>query len=631
MMKRRLLRALPLLFAMILTIAFHGSSSAGLVASQKGFPNGKLLVSADSVQKSIGTKNFVIIDARTSGYEASHIPGAINVKYGAYFNAGTGLKDLDTLQSMLGSAGLKRTTRMVIYDNTSASFGAAGRIFWMLEYLGCGDVHILDGGWDKWIADERPTESVSNTLSPTTFKAAVESSRKSTKDSIAAKLGSKKFAVVDARTDEEYNGWQLYGEARGGHIPGAVQIPYAWFFSDDKSVLNYKDLKAMFESRGITKNKEVTANCTVGIRSGFVYFLLRLMGYSKVSNYDASIVEWAADSSLQEDKAANYSLVVYPGWVQTLLNGGTPLTYSGKGYKIFEVSWGATSSDYDSGHIPGAVHFDTNNVEARDWTHPDNPAVSDANEIVWDLVSDNLLQARFRNLGINDGDTVIVYGSTSIAATRAYWALRYAGIDVRFLNGGFDAWVANGGASDTAAHQPAAVGNVTVNPQNQIKALTPEVLDYANYFRTHKALLPGTVVVDVRSKDEYVGASTGYSYDTNITRKGRIPGAEWGRDADSSSPDYMDADGTLRSYPEVENLWQSIGATPDKTLIFHCGTGWRSTLAFLYADLMGYPNIKNYDSWYVWSTYYELSTGTIHRDKPFNDPNIPIDTGWPGP
>ncbi len=631
-MKRRCLLAVSLtLFTMLLILAGVGSSSAGLVASQRGFPNAKLLVSADSVQKSIGAKNLVIIDARTSGYETSHIPGAINLKYGDYLTGGTGLKDLATLQSQLGAAGLKRNLKMVIYDNTTASFGAAGRVFWMLEYLGCNDVHILDGGWDKWTADARPTETGINTLSASIFKAAVKASRKATKEHIADRLNAKNFAVIDTRTDEEFMGWQLYGEARGGHVPGAVQIPYAWYFNSDKTVLDYKDLKTMFTSRGIAKNKEVTAYCTLGIRSGFAYFLLRLMGYPQASNYDASIVEWAADSSLPEEKAANYSQVVYSGWVQDLIDGKNPPTYPGNGYMIFEVSWGPTSSDYDSGHIPGAIHLDTNNVEARDWTNPDNPAVSDANEIVWDIVSDSLLQARFRNMGINNDTTVIVYGTTSMAVSRVYWALRYAGVDVRFLNGGYDAWIANGGTKDTVAHYPAFVGNLSINPQNQIKALTPEILTYADYFRTNKALLPGTVVVDVRSKDEYTGAIVGYD-DQNITRKGRVPGAEWGRNADSSSSlDYVDADGTLRSYTEVRSVWQSIGATPDKRVIFYCGTGWRSTLAFLYADLMGFPDIKNYDSWYVWSTYYDLSTGTIHRDKPFNDPNMPIDAGWPGP
>ncbi|MDO8720757.1 MAG: rhodanese-like domain-containing protein [Syntrophales bacterium] len=633
MAKKLLLLGLILLLC-ILSFTGCGStadskSTAGptmLAAASQDYPNARLLVSAASVQNNLHASNMVLIDARGAGYATSHIPGAINLKHSDFWTGGTGLKPVATLQTMLGNSGLRRDMTFVIYDDTTASWGAAGRVFWMLEYLGCGDVHILNGGWDKWVADGRPTETATNTLALATFTAAIDNTKRGDKLNILNRLPNSNFAVIDARTDEEYLGWQLYGEARGGHIPGAVNIPYAWFFQTDKTVLAQGALKSLLESRGITSDKEVTANCTAGIRSGFVYFTLRLMGYPQASNYDASILEWAADPVVPEEKAQNYSRVVYAGWVDSLIKGTNPSTLpAGNGYTIFDCSWGPTSTAYNAGHIPGAIHFDTNNVEARNYLDPTNPLVSDANEIVWDLVQDDLLQARLRNMGINNNTTVVVYGTTSIAVTRVYWALRYAGVDVRFLNGGYNAWIANGGAADTTAHAP-VVGNLTITPQTQLKALTPEILTYADYYRANNKLPTGTVVVDVRKMEEYIGDVTGYSYDPNLTRKGRIPGAVWGHEA--SDAVYMDSDGTLRSYAEIRDLWKNRGITPDKTLIFYCGTGWRSTLTFLYADVMGFPNIKNYDSWYVWSTYYDFTTGQIHRDAPYNDPNAPIDTGW---
>jgi len=636
---------LALMMLGILVLVGCGSSSdsksgsgVDLTPASMDYPNASLLVTADSVQANLSNDKLVIIDARAAAsYTTSHIPGAINLIHNNFWTWGSGLKSVAELQTLLGNAGLTRNKTYVIYDNTSASWGAAGRIFWMLEYLGCGDVHILNGGWDKWVADGRATETKTNTLAAATFTAAVKDSARSTKESVKSQLSKSNFAVIDTRTDEEYIGWQLYGETRGGHIPGAINIPYAWFYNTDKTVLSYTDLKSLFESRGITKDKTVTSHCTVGIRSGFVYFALRLMGYPKASNYDASIVEWAAADATNYpmEKAENYSRIVHPSWVSSLVNGGTPATFpSGNSYVIFECSWGATSSAYNTGHIPGAIHFDTNNVEARNYLDPDNPTISDANEIVWDLVKDSLLQARLRNMGINDNTTVIVYGSKmSSAVTRVYWALRYAGVDVRILNGGYQAWVANGGTAETTANNPVA-GTMTLNPQTQLKALTPEVYTYATYFRNHGTLPAGTVVVDVRKQDEYSGAIVGYN-DPNITRKGRIPGAVWG-DSPSNAGVYADTDGTMRSYTEIRDLWNAAGITSDKTLIFYCGTGWRSTLSFLYADLMGYSKIKNYDSWYVWGTYYQVTNtttgaGTIHRDAPYNDPNMPIDTGWPGP
>ncbi len=279
--------SLLLTFILSVTLSLLGgyeSSFAKLAASQPDFPNAKLLVSAASVQKNL--HGIVLIDARTSGYETSHIPGAINLNYNDYLTPGNGLKDLATLQSKLTAAGLKSNSTIVIYDNTTASFGAAGRVFWMLEYLGCKDVHILDGGWDKWVADKRKTKSGIQTLrSKKAFVASVNASLLATSSHIMDRLTSldatnstDDFAVVDARTNEEYIGWQFYGEARGGHIPKAVNIPYEWFFNDDKTVLDYQDLRKLFEDRGVTADKEVTSYCTVGYTQRLCLFSLAADG-----------------------------------------------------------------------------------------------------------------------------------------------------------------------------------------------------------------------------------------------------------------------------------------------------------------------------------------------------------------
>ena len=131
--------------------------TATLAAASSEFPNAELLVSADSLQASLNVGGLVIIDARSPGaYGAGHIPGAINIQHGEYWTKGSGLKDTAVIAAQLGAAGIARDKKIVIYDNTTASWGAAGRLFWMLEYLGCTDVHILNGGWDKWAADSRP-------------------------------------------------------------------------------------------------------------------------------------------------------------------------------------------------------------------------------------------------------------------------------------------------------------------------------------------------------------------------------------------------------------------------------------------------------------------------------------------
>jgi molybdopterin synthase sulfurtransferase len=603
-MKKRFL----FIFSVIIALTFAGSgvSFAKLAASQTGFPNAKLLVSADSVQETAGTKNFVIIDARTAGYDVSHIPGAINIKFGDYFTFGSGLIPVADLNSKLSAAGLKRNMTFVIYDNTTASFGAAGRIFWMLEYLGCNKVYILDGGWDKWIADERPTETTIRTLPAAKFKAAVKKSKRMTKELIQKKLGTKNFAVVDSRTDEEYNGWQLYGEARGGHMTGAIQLPYASFFNADKTVLDYSDIKTMLESRGITRNKQVTAYCTVGIRSGFVYFIYRLMGYNKASNYDGSIAEWAADASLPMEKAPRFSEIVYPAWVKALIEYHQPDSTTpappeypydrNHKYLIFETQWGSfddmaagwADNSYLVGHIPGAIHSNSDVYE--------NGAPR------WFLIPDDDLKTAIGSMGITEDTTVVVYSDSRIFAARLWWILKYAGVtDVRFMNGGIQQWVASGYDTETTINYPVpATFNGTIQPE--YLATTDYV--FSNYTNTDT-----TLIADVRSKDEYDGLISGYDY---VVAKGRIPNSVWAADANDDSSVYNDSDGTLRSYTEVRDFWKSIGITSngasnlfDKEVIFQCGSGYRSALAFLYAYLMGYDNIRNYsDGWEGWSTTY---------------------------
>ncbi|QXE90944.1 hypothetical protein KP001_21655 [Geomonas subterranea] len=606
-MKHVLKNAL-LLFGALFALALAGCGSsvtdksqktASLAAASAEFPNADLLVSADSVQKSLNATDLLIIDARAaSAYATGHLPGAINLQHSAFWAKGRGLKDTDTVAAQLGAAGITRQQKIVIYDNTTASWGAAGRLFWMLEYLGCTDVHILDGGWDKWSADGRPTQRAAVTRAAATFTPSVQGSLKATSARIAGRLYDNDFAVIDTRTDEEYLGWQLYGETRGGHIPRSVNLPYAWYYNTDKSTLRYQQLKTMLESRGITPDKEVTAYCTAGIRSGYAYFLLRLMGYQKCSNYDASIWDWADNTSYPMDQAPNYADAVYPAWVKALIDyhkpGSTsaaPPQYSydrNHKYLIFETQWGSfddmahgwADNSYLLGHIPGAIHSNSDVYENG------NPR--------WFLLPDAGLKTALGSMGITPDTTVVVYSDSNIFAARLWWILKYAGVtDVRFMNGGIQGWQAAGYPTETTINTPVAT--------TYAGATKPALLASTTYVESVYNQ-PTAKMVDVRSGSEYSGMISGYGY---VVNKGRIPGATWAYNADDSAGIYVDADATLRSYEEVKSLWSNLGIDFSKETIFYCGSGYRSALAYLYAHLMGYTNIRNYsDGWEGWSTNY---------------------------
>ena len=569
-----------------------------------------LLISGDELEANLGKAGLVVIDARSAGYEAGHIPGAISLEWSDYVKEDMNLKTTRELEEQLGEAGLSNDMVFVVYDDTTTSWGAAGRVFWMLEYLGCSKVHVLNGGWDKWTADGKATETASNTLPRARFAARVQNEALMTKDRLADRLGDDDFVVIDSRTDEEFNGWTLYGEARGGHITGAVQMPYAWFFKEDKTILDYADLKSLFDSYGITSDKEVTSYCTVGIRSGFIYFVLRTLGYPRVSNYDGSIAEWSADSSLPMEKLARYDRLVYTEWVQQLMAGENPPTYSNDDHVIVEASWGQededwTEDDYAGGHIPGSYHVNTDEFEGQVLPDPsiENP--------LWFLWPPQYLQPAIEAMGISADTTVVIYSCLDLtAAARLWWVLTYAGVeDVRLYNGTFAKWVADGGEVETTSTaRPAPVSfNLTV-------PVHPEYIATTDYVEVHYQDA-GVIMADDRSWPEYIGEVSGYSY---YDKKGRIPGARWahwGPDT-GTGDDYWDGqDTTLRSWTEIEVMWADEGITGDKEVIFYCGSGWRSSIAFFEAYMMGWPSIRNYsDGWMGWSSA---------------EPANPVETGEP--
>ncbi len=570
---------------------------------QGAYPNGELLVAGEFLETIMEEPGVVIIDARSSGYETAHIPGAVSVQWGEYVDENKRLLSASAIAAKLGAAGLTRDATFVVYDDTLASWGAAGRIFWMLEYLGCTDVHILNGGWDLWVLEERQTESTPNTLPPATFIPSLREQVLSTADSISSRLGNSDFAVIDSRTDEEYNGWQLYGEARGGHITGAVQIPYKWFYaSDNGTVLGYEDLLALFTSRGITSDQEVTSYCTAGIRSGFVYFALRLLGYQNCSNYANSMFEWAADASLPMEKMENHQALVYPAWVDKLINDENPPTYPGNGYVVlypsYEPRYSENRSDYagtvyEEGHIPGAVFTDIyllengpNSEYADGYAYPEEGNIKPIAE----------LQEHLGSLGISKDMTVVVYADDDISmmtAGRAAWALLLAGVnDVRVLNGNYDAWVEYGGEIETAPNTPVPVsfGDSTGNPR--YLAATDDLLAVVN------GTNQDAVIVDDRSWEEYIGQSN--SYYQYFNELGRIKTAIWVGDWWELTREDFES---LKTYTEVEQDWIDSGLSSDKKSYFYCGGGWRSGLYTFYAYLMGWE-AANYDGgWFEWTHY----------------------------
>ncbi|MFN7919157.1 MAG: rhodanese-like domain-containing protein [Bryobacteraceae bacterium] len=268
----------------------------------------------------------------------------------------------------------------------------------------------------------------------------------------------------------------------------------------------------------------------------------------------------------------------------------------GKRLVIAEASWtpSGEATEYDAGHIPGAIHVNTDGFENG------SPR--------WHLRPVPELHAVIGALGIAPDSTVVVYGHQTIAAARVWWILEYAGVRrVLYLDGGVEAWRRAGFALES---KPNALPRVhfAAPPRAGVLATT-------EYVRAHREQ---AILADVRSGREYLGEVSGYSY---LEAKGRIPGARALGDGSDSAHVYQNPDGTLRRVGEIRDRWQAAGIlSGNREIVFYCGSGWRSSLAFLYARAMGLRRIRNYsDGWSGWSTIYEQVNGEW-RQRPSANP-----------
>ncbi|MCZ4316140.1 rhodanese-like domain-containing protein [Comamonadaceae bacterium G21597-S1] len=270
-------------------------------------------------------------------------------------------------------------------------------------------------------------------------------------------------------------------------------------------------------------------------------------------------------------------------WLACLL-GGQPVPAAPAGHwRLFEVHDGPWQPEH-TGHIPASHWLDTNLLEQPP---------------LWNKVPDALLLQRLPALGIRHDTTVILTGRHQSAAARAAQLLMVAGVsDVRLLDGGTAAWRAAGlPLRQGAPAAPVPVAGFGLH----LPARPHWLIDLA---QARAALAdPHARLVSIRSHDEYLGITSGYA---TIPARGDIAGALWGRAGDSrdmnSMRDYQDAAGRMKPAAEILAFWQAQGITPDRHTAFYCGTGWRASLAFFYAWLMGWDDISVYDGgWLEWS------------------------------
>jgi thiosulfate/3-mercaptopyruvate sulfurtransferase len=275
------------------------------MSENKGYVHPEVLVDAEWVEAHASDPNvrLIEVDVDTKSYAQGHIPGAVA------FNWQKDLQDQVVrapiaqarLEELLSQAGVSNDTTIVLYGDNNNWFAAWA--LWILKYYGHADVRLLDGGRVKWLADKREITTDVPTYTGTSYTTkAPNKAIRAFRDDILHELGRDGLALVDVRGPGEFSGELLApanlpqeGAQRGGHIPGAANVPWGSAVREDGTFKSAEELKAVYGGKGVTPDKDVIAYCRIGERSSHTWFALHyLLGYQNVRNYDGSWTEWGS-------------------------------------------------------------------------------------------------------------------------------------------------------------------------------------------------------------------------------------------------------------------------------------------------------------------------------------------------
>jgi thiosulfate/3-mercaptopyruvate sulfurtransferase len=275
------------------------------MSSQSEYATPAILVDANWVTEHLNDASvrLVEVDVDTKAYETGHIAGAVgwNWKLDTQDTLRRNLPSADQLQALLRRSGITPDTRVVLYGDNNNWFAAYA--LWLLKYYGHDEVVLLNGGRAKWVAEGRPlTIDVPSYPATSYVVTAPKSELRALRDQVLKSVLERSAVLVDVRSPKEFSGELLApenlpqeGAQRGGHIAGAVNIPWSSAVREDATFKSAEELRTLYGGRGVTAERPVIAYCRIGERSAHTWFVLKyLLGYEDVRNYDGSWTEWGS-------------------------------------------------------------------------------------------------------------------------------------------------------------------------------------------------------------------------------------------------------------------------------------------------------------------------------------------------
>jgi thiosulfate/3-mercaptopyruvate sulfurtransferase len=271
------------------------------------------LVSTEWLAEHLNDPDIRIVESNEDPllYDTGHIPGAVKIDWTADLNDPIARDYVKRTEfaKLMRAKGITNDTTVIFYGDKNNWWAAYA--LWVFKLFGHDKVRILNGGRKKWVEEGRPLTRDVVKIKKSKYNAQKRDDKTNRAFRKEVQVHVKKGgALVDVRSPQEYTGERMHmpdypneGALRGGHIPGAANIPWAQAVKEDGTFKEADDLKALYEGKGITSDKEIIAYCRIGERSSHTWFVLKnLLGYPNVKNYDGSWTEWGNSVGLPIEK-----------------------------------------------------------------------------------------------------------------------------------------------------------------------------------------------------------------------------------------------------------------------------------------------------------------------------------------
>lgn len=269
----------------------------------KGYANPEALVATQWVEQHLDDLGIRIVESDEDVllYETGHIPNAVKIDWHVDLQDAI-VRDYiskERFEALCSRNGISNDTTVIFYGDKNNWWAAYA--FWVFTLFGHQHAKIMNGGRTKWIAEQRPLAKETTAVVPTKYSAKAQDVRiRAFRDEVRLHSQSNK-PLIDVRSSQEYTGelthmpdYPQEGALRGGHIPGAVSVPWSQAVAPDGLFKSREELERLYlKEKGLRSEDDVIAYCRIGERSSHTWFVLKyLLGFRNVKNYDGSWTEW---------------------------------------------------------------------------------------------------------------------------------------------------------------------------------------------------------------------------------------------------------------------------------------------------------------------------------------------------